>query len=256
MADEKAFDVKEIYTSLSVAKEEIWKRWNDKELRKKVNDFLGDDLPDVFKKEPRAVLFRFIATPNVEFSLASEMAKLTDLGLIFMEFLGDKFCTRNQDKLHLGKLLFFNQKDGNIHIKTKKKIIDIEKCDNQPFGTIKTFWGENLIDFHHRIFLEEYGKINTFNVSELKKNGEDPFQIYLKIFALFVCYGILFENYFVQSNEDEKTFTFNVIRPAFYEIQKMFGVKPLVVPLVSATVEETLIWQYYPDYLENTIFNK
>ncbi|MDR3559494.1 MAG: hypothetical protein P4L58_03780 [Candidatus Pacebacteria bacterium] len=26
----------EIYTPLSVAKEEIWRRWNDKELRKKV----------------------------------------------------------------------------------------------------------------------------------------------------------------------------------------------------------------------------
>lgn len=30
-----------IYTPLSVAKEEIWKRWNDQELKKKVEDFLG-----------------------------------------------------------------------------------------------------------------------------------------------------------------------------------------------------------------------
>lgn len=38
------FDIKEIYTPLSVAKKEIWRRWNDKELRKKVEDFLGGDV--------------------------------------------------------------------------------------------------------------------------------------------------------------------------------------------------------------------
>ena len=38
---EKKFDIKEIYTPLSVAKEEIWRRWNDPVLRKKVEDFLG-----------------------------------------------------------------------------------------------------------------------------------------------------------------------------------------------------------------------
>jgi len=42
---EEEVDIKEIYTPLSVAKKEIWKRWNDKALRKKVEDFLGGDLP-------------------------------------------------------------------------------------------------------------------------------------------------------------------------------------------------------------------
>ena len=50
--DEKTeeFDIKDIYTPLSVAKKEIWRRWNDKELRKKVENFLGGDLPEVLKK--------------------------------------------------------------------------------------------------------------------------------------------------------------------------------------------------------------
>ena len=46
---EKEFDIKDIYTPLSVAKKEIWRRWNDKELRKKVEDFLGGDIPEVLK---------------------------------------------------------------------------------------------------------------------------------------------------------------------------------------------------------------
>ena len=244
-----------IYTPLSVAKEEIWRRWNDKELKKKVEDFLGGDVPEVFRKEPRSALFRFIATPNLEYVLASEMAKLMDLELVFMEFLGDKFCTRNQDKLYLGKLAFFYQKDGRVYLKQKKKIIDIERCDNKPLREIKTFWGESFIDFHHRIFDEKYGKTQRFNVSDFKTNGESSYEVYLKVFALFICHGILFENYFIMSNKDEKKFTLNVIKPAFDEIHRIFGIKPLVVPLISSVVEETLYWQYYPDYIMDKILN-
>ncbi len=61
-------EVNKIYTPLSVAKEEIWRRWNDKALRKKVEDFLGVNLPEPFKNEPRAVMLRYIATPNFEAS--------------------------------------------------------------------------------------------------------------------------------------------------------------------------------------------
>ncbi len=38
---EEEFDIKDIYTPLSVAKKEIWRRWNDKELRKKVEAYFG-----------------------------------------------------------------------------------------------------------------------------------------------------------------------------------------------------------------------
>lgn len=43
------------YTPLSKAKDEIWKRWNDEELKKKVEKFLGGDLPKYFKGNPKAV---------------------------------------------------------------------------------------------------------------------------------------------------------------------------------------------------------
>lgn len=64
------FDIKEIYTPLSVAKKEIWRRWNDKDLRKKVEDFLGGELPKALRsKEPGAVLSRDVISPNKEFSI-------------------------------------------------------------------------------------------------------------------------------------------------------------------------------------------
>ena len=36
-----------IYTPLEEAKKEIWRRWNDKELRKKIDDFSKNDIPDI-----------------------------------------------------------------------------------------------------------------------------------------------------------------------------------------------------------------
>lgn len=63
-----------IYVSLEEAKEEIWRRWNDKDLRKKVEDFLGGDIPEPFKKEPRAVLARPITTPDIEHMHFLEMS--------------------------------------------------------------------------------------------------------------------------------------------------------------------------------------
>ena len=58
--------IKHIYTPLEEAKEEIWRRWNDKALRKKVEEFLGGDIPDLFKKKPCAVLARSVVSPNFE----------------------------------------------------------------------------------------------------------------------------------------------------------------------------------------------
>lgn len=246
----EGFDIKEIYTPLSVAKKEILRRWNDKELREKVEKYLGGNIPDAFRDNPRTALFRFMTTPNLEFQIAYDTSKLMDLDLVFMEFLNDKFCTRNQDKLHLGKMIFFHKKNGeNACIKDRKKIIDLEKCDGEHFKKIKTIWGEDFIEFHHRIFNKKYNKIDTFDVSEFKTNGGSAYDVYLKVFSLFICNGILFENYFVGSDKDERRFTFDVVKPAFDKIQEIFGLRPLIVPLVSYKVDGDIFWQYYPDNL-------
>jgi hypothetical protein len=54
-----------MYTSIEEAKEEVWKRWNDADLRRRVMAFAAD-LPEVLLKEPKAIMFRQLATPNFE----------------------------------------------------------------------------------------------------------------------------------------------------------------------------------------------
>jgi hypothetical protein len=67
-----------MYTSLEIAREEVWRRWNDADLRQRVSAF-SSDLPEVIQKEPKAIIFRQLASPNFEFLRFSELAQEVDL---------------------------------------------------------------------------------------------------------------------------------------------------------------------------------
>lgn len=50
-----------MYISLEEAKDEIWKRWNDVDLRRRVQEYI-EELPEGFGQEPRAVYSSQLAT--------------------------------------------------------------------------------------------------------------------------------------------------------------------------------------------------
>ena len=72
-------EMENIYTTLEEAKVEIWRRWNDLDLRKRVEDFLKGDIPDILKVSPRAVLSRHVTSPNFELLYFLELSKKTEL---------------------------------------------------------------------------------------------------------------------------------------------------------------------------------
>lgn len=256
-AKEADFDIREIYTPLSVAKKEIWKRWNDKELRKKAEDFLGAGLSEVMKKEPRAVLSRGVLTPNLESKHFLDLAEMLQLNPACAEFSKDRFCSNNEDKIHLGKMVFFHKLNKNRdRIITRKSIIDFKTNENRCFSSIKTKGGEKFIDFHHRMFLAYYGKsVDTFDISIFKSNGERAKEVYKKLLALFICHGVLLENFINKDNHYEKKFTNNVVIPAFKEVVSLFKIKPLIAPVLPIKDEEEHDWMWYPGKLEKEVAN-
>lgn len=253
------FDIKSIYTPLSVAKKEIWKRWNDKDLRKKVKDYLGGSMPDPFKKEPRAVLSRSIITPNQELFYFLDLAESTGLKPIGLEGVEDKFCTKNYDKVSLGKLSFFSNKEVKNNIKnieckkTVINVIDMMASDGKRLCDINTLWGEDLAGFHHRMLDSYNAKIETFDdfkwFSKRDKRNS-PYQYYENFFPLFLCHGILFENFHAKGKEEE--FTHNIIIKNYKKIEATFGCKPLIVPLTPIEDESELYWWCYPAKIEKT----
>jgi hypothetical protein len=248
------FDIREIYTPLSEAKEELLRRWKDEDLRKKVEEYLGCGVPEPFVAEPRAILSRSIMTPNFECQYFLDVANNIKLKPLGLEGIEDKFCTKNSDKVSLGKLIFYNGQDiKNREEKPRKKIvrvIDMEKNDGKRFCDLSTLWGENFVDFHHRMLTDQGYSLETFDDFKwfsCRNKRSTPFQYYENLFALFICHGILFENFHAKGKEKE--FTENVILKNYKHIMEVFGLKPLIVPLVP--IEDEMYLEHWNAYVNN-----
>ncbi|EKD59045.1 MAG: hypothetical protein ACD_56C00004G0006 [uncultured bacterium] len=256
--DEKSIEdtvllVEDMYTPLSVAKEEIWRRWDEQDLKVKVELFLKYDIPEIFCDKPKAVIFRNIATPNLELQIAQEYAFLLGLDLVVIEYTIDKFCTRNRDKLHLVKMMFFNDKCKS-QVVAKENIISIKEQDNKCFRDIDTMWGENLVSFHHRIFKKfGYENVEFFDASIFKERGLGPYEIYLEILGLCVKNAVLLENFLIKADKGEAKFTEQIIIPAFAEVMNKTGYNPLIIPLLGCDGEGNICWQYYADKIRDDI---
>jgi len=248
-------ELQEMYTPLSVAKEEIWRRWNDKELRKKVDEFINNDVPEMFKQAPRTILARHVLSPNFELFRFLELSKLIELKSLCLEYIHDKFVACNIDKYHLCKLFFYHGdgKHGGANI-SAQKVIEFEQAEGKKINELKTLWGDNLVEFHHKLIqsLQLNSNVDFFDISQhYKRNGEVAEKYYEYFLALLICYGVLFENYLL----DHKMagFVENILMPNFKKIKKKFGVKPLIVPLVPADDEEHLYWRHYPTNVKKSI---
>ena len=248
------FDVEDIYTPLEVAKEEIWKRWNDKELRKKVEKYLDNSIPEIMLKSPRAILARHVASPNNEFIKFLKLADKIELEPICLEYIEDKFRAENEDKYYLGKMYFCDGL-GDKKIKSKK-VIDFNCSEGERLINLRTVWGDNFVKFHHELFAGVFENYNALMIDEslwIKKNGGGPRYFYEKFFSLFLCYGVLFENYLV--NKNEKEFTKNLVIPAFKKVYKEFDLKPLVVKIYPPKNENEIFWRQYPKEVMEKIKN-
>lgn len=234
-----------MYISLEEAKKEVWKRWTDVELRRQVCEYVGE-VPTALLTQPKAVVFRQVVTPNFEFQAFFAASLAINLKPLCLEYTGDRFCTRNQEKVLMGKMVFLQK----INQKCKSHyLIDFKKEEMNRFSEINTFWGESFVDFNRR-FTEKYlSDIDTFDTSNwIRDNGSKPLNYYHHFLAFFICHGVLFENFLVEGEEGK--FTREVIRPAIQKVTEHFGLKPLIVRLLPEESEAEPYWCWYPDHLE------
>lgn len=235
-----------IYTPLDEAQEEIWKRWNDQALRQEVEAFLGE-IPSVLKNAPRAILFRQLMTPDYECIQFLDLARALKLNPLGWEYLEDIFLTINKDKASLGKMRFRNQPINGNGVRYRRVII-LSENEKRKFKEIKTLWGENFVDFHHRILSQRITGLHLFDASQwFASKGGRAREYYQYFMALFICHGILFENFV--TDEREREFARLVVEPSIDKIKKRFGMKPLIVQL---TIDESL----YPSEIEKTVLDE
>ena len=244
-------DLNEIYTPLDEAKKEIQKRWKDKELEKKVDEFLTGNIPEIIKKEPKAICTFHVATPNWAFFHFWEVSEKAHLKPVVFEYLEDLFITTNFDKVSLAKMVFYHGKnDKGDMIKSHEHIIHLDgRHEKKKIKEIETLWGENFVDFHHRALKTFYENVEVHDGSDwYHKMGKNPSEYYKYVFALYIRNGILFENYLLTNKE--KKFTEEIILPAFEFVWKKFGVKPLVVPIEPQNEADGKHWWCYPEFIK------
>lgn len=241
-----------VYSDLKKAEKLLWKRRRDPKIQKKVEDFIGGVLPAPFLKEPRAVIARQIATPNFEFSLFMLMALGVGLRPLVLEYQSDKFNTNNEDKLGLAKLKFHrHEMMGNRGEKTYA-VINMQQNENKVLSSIKTKWNESLVDFHHELFSHAYPGVEIANAPDWPAfSNKKPTEIYDKFLALFVCNGVLFENFVI--SDSSRDFFDAIVSKAYKNVSRVIGCEPIIVKLDYRKFDlENKIWNY-SEYLEPLI---
>lgn len=237
-----------IYTTLEDAVVQLRARKNDGKLNDYLKKLLPDGPPATMQHLFCAVLFRHMATPNFEAQRFSDLVSGTpDLHPVILEYLKDKFTNRNGWKFKIAKLRFLvGLSKSGTDIVHNQTIIDINASNFKPIYSIKTYWGENLFDFHHRWFDEsvkdfrgEYMDISGW----LANIGPSAKNYYKAFLALFLKYGVLFD-YFLLHGEEE-VFTKEIVLPALIELQKETGYKPLIVRLQPSESEGSDYWLSY-----------
>lgn len=249
--------IHKVYTPLHEIEEEIPKRWNNEKLKKSVEDFFGSYFLEELKDSPKAVLSRPIISPNKEFRYFIDVSSDIGINPLCLEY-PDKFVAKNLDKYHLARLLFEKEEKGGNRSFQAIRLINFNESEGKDFRDILTVSNEPLVDFHHNMLFKEFpfmeGKI--LDISTWFKETRSITQYYYLYFlSLFVCHGVLFEN-FLFKDKGESEFFIQKIWPSFQEVERIFGVKPLIYPLLPVETEKERAWLSYQDKIKSHFEDK
>lgn len=249
----------DIYTALEDVKSLLNERENEDSFKEKLSDWVGEfDIPDqvkIFHEEKKvvAIIARHVPTFRNEDDVFIEMVKNIGLEPWWLAYYDDKFTTRNADKNNLWKMPI-KYKNGLRYLKI---VDDIGKWENKPLSQMETIFTTSLIEEHMSIRKHYIPAIykNIFDCSKWLQSIGDSKKYYKYYLSLFVGKMVLFEDFHpydekkknAQSNQN---FRDQVVIPAIYEIEKFFGIKPMIVRIPWDKGNNL---SYYPEDIEEII---
>jgi hypothetical protein len=232
--------------------EELERRRKDPAIQKKVEEYLRGDIPEYFKDGPILCLSRHIGTPNFETLRFIHLMRQFDMKVVVTQDSKGVFVPFNSIKKALAKLpvsVRLTQQGHKLNEQYENiTIVDFNAFDGKTFSEIKTLWGENLIDFHTRLFSElGVQPVEVPDDAEWvdRHHRENLLEHYKHLLSLFIVHGIFFENYDMKDSH-ERYFVMNVLRPAFQFVENKFGYRPLIVQAFPTTFESNRFWVSYP----------
>lgn len=240
-----------IYISLDEAREEIAKRWKDEDLKKKIEEELGDKFMKNLFSEPRGVYFHQVCSPDNGFMFFYQCAKYAGTLPLGMEYLGDIFVHFNEDKKAMGRL--------RVVLENKEKalldIMDFHANEKKTLGDVMLINGERMVDFHHHLFEKFDFEVDLFDNTDWFHKFKNAQDYYYFLLLHFVAHGVLFEVFQLEEGADEKEsfFSREIILPAIKIIHDKFGAEPLIVRIYpeNQTKDEDFYWWSYPCFINS-----
>jgi hypothetical protein len=238
-----------VYSSVEDALDAIRERSTDMALKDSIASLMEMRVPEQFGDCPRAVLARHVITPNYETIRFLNVPDSTGLEPLFFEYHQDKLVYKNPGKYHLARMSFDlgrGKSGGQKHAHVR--LVDFNNSHGKPIRSVETLFGMGLVDLHHSLFLAKYPGHERYmfdGSTWYAEHGGKPELYYEKFLGLFVAHGILFENFLLDQKEYE--FTRQVFLPAFMEVIRKTGKKPLIVPLEATHIEGDEFWLSYPE---------
>jgi len=242
---------KNIYSSLDEARGALKKRWEDGDLKKKIEAELGGNLMPSFSNDLRAVLYRQICPADNGFEFFFYSAKYINAEPLILEYHDDIFVSFNEEKKGLGRLRVKLEDESHAVV----DIMNFHENEKKKLGECVLKSGEKLVDFHHRLFNLLGCKAESVDTSKWCHSIGSAADYYYYFLLHFVAHGVLFDVFQTVEDEKEDVFTSNVVLPALEKIERKFGLKPLIVRLYpeNQTDEEDFFWWCYPSGANRSI---
>jgi hypothetical protein len=251
MNQKNIMNAKDIYVSLDEAREELKKRWNDVELKKRIEDELGYYFWPEFGLEPRSLSWNVIASPDNGFTFFYQSSKYINAKPLFFEFIGDMYISHNEMKKNLGRL--------HVQLENNEKatinITDLYRWNKKKISEIITKTEQSLVDFHHELFKQSGYDIEIKDKTAWVTKIGKPADWYYYYLLHFVAHGVLFEAYLSDGDERDDKFFNEIVAPAIERIKQRFKITPLIVKLYPErqSDDEDFYWWCFPPHVNDYI---
>jgi hypothetical protein len=236
-----------IYTSLEDARSAVRDRWQNTALKSHVEKELGQYLWLQLSKSPRGVYWRCFSSPENGFTFFLQSSHWLGLYPFMPEYIEDKFVSINEEKQGLGRLRII-MPDG---AKATADIVNWRNSEGKPISQVFLLTGERLVQFHHRLFHFAAYPVERSDMSPWFISLKPAVRYYYYVLSHFVTHGVLFETFVDEEDARENQFTHEVVYPSIEQIERTFGVRPLIVRLYppNQTPEEDFYWWSYPPHV-------
>jgi hypothetical protein len=238
-----------VYTPWRDAVSELNARAKDTGLETYLQGVLPSSTPEVLRTGKNMVLARQLATPNYEMYRFMQIADVTSLNPIVLEYKHDRYVNVSQVKYALAELNFhkgFDQATRKARL-LKLSIINRNESNGKRIDTLTTKWGQHLTDFHNEFFINTFPSManQTYDLSDMYHElGGGAAKYYNGFLSLFLKHSILFENFLFSS--EELRFMEKIFLPALITIKRESKYTPLIVELVPERSEDDIFWLSYP----------